>query len=136
VASVPSNRFVVDRGWVRYETREGSFGFGAKARCLAMALTPAAQVASAQWTQGRIGSEGVAWIAPRSAQQAWAVGVIWVVLTLAFEFLAGHYVFHNAWSRLLEDYNVVRGRIWILVLMTTLVSPRLCASLRNLSLTR
>jgi hypothetical protein len=78
----------------------------------------------------------IGWIAPRSAQQAWAVGVIWVVLTLAFEFLAGHYVFHNAWSRLLEDYNVVRGRIWILVLMTTLVSPRLCASLRNLSLTR
>jgi hypothetical protein len=76
----------------------------------------------------------IGWIAPRSAQQTWTVGVIWVLLTLAFEFLAGHYVFHNAWSRLLEDYNVVRGRIWILVLITTLVSPRLCARLRNLSL--
>jgi hypothetical protein len=76
----------------------------------------------------------IGWIAPRSAQQTWTVGVIWVLLTLAFEFLAGHYVFHNAWSLLLEDYNVVRGRIWILVLITTLVSPRLCARLRNLSL--
>jgi hypothetical protein len=76
----------------------------------------------------------IGWIAPRSARQTWTVGVIWVLLTLAFEFLAGHYVFHNAWSRLLEDYNVVRGRIWILVLITTLVSPRLCARLRNLSL--
>jgi hypothetical protein len=65
VASVPSNRFVVDRGWVRYETREGSFGFGARARCPAMALTAAGQAASAQWTQRRIGSgEGVAWGIP------------------------------------------------------------------------
>jgi hypothetical protein len=78
----------------------------------------------------------IGWIAPRSAQQAWAVGLMWVVLTLAFEFLAGHYLFHNPWSRLLEDYNVIRGRIWILVLITTLVSPRVCAGLRNLSLAR
>ena len=76
----------------------------------------------------------IGWIAPRSSQEAWAVGVIWVVLTLAFEFLAGHYVFHSSWSRLLEDYNVIRGRIWILVLITTLASPRVCAGLRNLSL--
>jgi hypothetical protein len=73
----------------------------------------------------------IGWIGPRSARQAWAVGVIWVGLTLAFEFLAGHYVFHNAWSQLLEDYNVIRGRIWILILITTLVSPRLCAGLRT-----
>jgi hypothetical protein len=76
------------------------------------------------------------WIAPLSSREAWAVGVIWVVLTLAFEFLAGHYVFHNAWSRLLEDYHVIRGRIWILVLIITLMSPRVCAGLRNLSLVR
>jgi hypothetical protein len=74
----------------------------------------------------------IRWMAPQSAEQTWAIGVLWVVLTLAFEFLAGHYLFHNPWDRLLEDYNVVRGRIWILVLITTLVSPRLCASLRHL----
>ena len=72
----------------------------------------------------------IGWIAPRSTPQAWAVGVMWVVLTLAFEFLAGHYAFGHPWSRLVEDYNVLRGRIWILVLITTLVSPRLCAGLR------
>lgn len=74
----------------------------------------------------------IAWIAPRSAEQAWAVGVIWVGLTIAFEFLAGHYVFHHPWSRLTEDYNIGRGRIWILVLITTLVAPRLCAGMRSL----
>lgn len=65
VANAPSNRFLVDRGWIRYETREGSFGFGTRGRCPAMMLTPAGQAASAQWTQGRVGSgEGVAWGIP------------------------------------------------------------------------
>jgi hypothetical protein len=77
----------------------------------------------------------IGWIAPRSTSQAWMVGVMWVAFTLAFEFLAGHYLFHNAWDRLLEDYNLLRGRIWILVLFTTLVSPRVCAGLRNLWVT-
>jgi hypothetical protein len=77
----------------------------------------------------------ISWIAPRSTRQAWAVGVIWVALTLAFEFLAGHFVFHNSWSRLLEDYDVLGGRIWILALVTTLVSPRTCVGLRDPSAT-
>jgi hypothetical protein len=78
----------------------------------------------------------IGWIAPRSGRQAWLIGVIWVALTLAFEFLAGHFVLHNSWSRLLEDYDVLRGRIWILVLVTTLVSPRIVAGLRKLSMTQ
>jgi hypothetical protein len=72
----------------------------------------------------------IQWIAPRSPQDAWLIGLIWVALTLAFEFLGGHYLFHNPWSRLLEDYNVLRGRIWVLVLMTTFVAPRVSAALR------
>jgi len=93
----------------------------------ASSLTLSAFIVILTWTS-------IGWIAPRSAQQAWAVGVVWVLLTLAFEFLAGHYLFHNPWDRLLEDYNVLRGRIWIVVLITTLLSPRLCAASRNLSL--
>jgi hypothetical protein len=57
-----------------------------------------------------------------------------VALTLAFEFLAGHYLFGNPWSRLLEDYDVFRGRIWILVLITTAVAPRLCARMRGIAM--
>jgi len=61
------------------------------------------------------------------------IGVLWLVLTLAFEFLAGHYVFGNPWSRLWTDYDVLRGRIWILVLVTTLVAPVIAARIRGLS---
>jgi hypothetical protein len=75
----------------------------------------------------------IRWIQPESARDAWIIGGVWVILTLAFEFLAGHYLFGNPWNQLLEDYNVLRGRIWILVLVTTFVAPRLCAFARGLS---
>jgi hypothetical protein len=51
------------------------------------------------------------------------VGVIWLVLTLSFEFLVGHYIFGNPWSKLLYDYNLAQGRIWVIVPVLTLFAP-------------
>jgi hypothetical protein len=42
---------------------------------------------------------------------------------VAFELPAGHYAFGHSWPRLLADYNVLRGRLWILALLATLVAP-------------
>jgi hypothetical protein len=47
-------------------------------------------------------------------------------------FLGGHHLFHNPWKRLLEDYNVLRGRIRVFVLMTTLIAPLACADVGGL----
>lgn len=55
------------------------------------------------------------WIGVRSLSDAWLVGEIWLVMTLAFEFLAGHYLFKNPWSKIFADYNTFNGRIWILI---------------------
>jgi hypothetical protein len=74
----------------------------------------------------------IGWIRPRSSGDAWAIGGLWFGLTVAFEFLAGHYLFGNPWSRLLEDYNVFRGRVWVLVLLTTALAPFSCARARGL----
>jgi len=74
----------------------------------------------------------IGWIRPRWSGDAWAIGGLWFGLTVAFEFLAGHYLFGNPWSRLLEDYNVFRGRVWVLVLLTTALAPFLCARARGL----
>ena len=63
------------------------------------------------------------WIGPRTLQDAWLIGVLWVLLTLAFEFLGGHYVFGKPWQELLADYNVRAGRIWVMVLIVTLMTP-------------
>jgi hypothetical protein len=71
-------------------------------------------------------------MAPATARDAWRIGAMWVALTLASEFLAGHYLFRNPWPRLLADDNVLRGRIWILVLITTAIAPWLVAQASGL----
>ncbi len=59
-----------------------------------------------------------------SAWETWCIGGLWLLMTVAFEFLAGHFAFRVSWEKLLADYNISTGRIWILVLATTLVAPR------------
>ncbi len=59
----------------------------------------------------------------QSAGQAIAIGFIWLVLTVAFEFLFGHYVMKHPWKKLLHDYNILAGRLWVLVLIWITVAP-------------
>jgi len=58
------------------------------------------------------------------------VGVMWLVATVLFEFVFGHYVIGHSWERLLADYNLLQGRVWVLVLLVELVGPLLCARLQ------
>jgi hypothetical protein len=74
----------------------------------------------------------IGWIRPASFRDTAAIGALWLVLTLAFEFGAGHYLFRQPWSVLLEDYDVSRGRIWPLVLVTTAFAPAITAYLARL----
>jgi len=65
----------------------------------------------------------IRWINPTKSLDPLIVGLFWVTLTVAFEFLAGHYLFENSWAKLLADYNVMQGRVWILVLVTDFTAP-------------
>ena len=65
------------------------------------------------------------WIGPSSLADAWRIGVMWLAMTLAFEFGAGHYVFGTPWRALLADYNLLSGRLWVLVLLATVTAPAL-----------
>ena len=51
------------------------------------------------------------------------VGLAWLIFTILFEFIAGHYVFGNPWEKLIRDYNLFEGRIWSLVLLPILAAP-------------
>jgi hypothetical protein len=66
-----------------------------------------------------------------SSRQAFGIGLIWFGLTIAFEFLFGHYVMKHPWSRLLHDYNVFEGRLWSLVLLAILLAPFVVFRARN-----
>lgn len=67
----------------------------------------------------------IGWIAPSTIGEAWSVGLLWTALTLAFEFLVGHYVFRNPWEKLFADYRVDRGRVWLMVPLILLFAPAL-----------
>jgi hypothetical protein len=58
-----------------------------------------------------------------SARAAITVGLLWLVLTIGFEFIFGHYVVGNSWERLLADYNLLAGRVWVLVLIWITIAP-------------
>lgn len=66
---------------------------------------------------------GIRWLGPASTSQAWGIGLLWLVMTLVFEFGAGHFLFKKPWSELLLDYNIANGRIWILVPIVTALAP-------------
>lgn len=58
-----------------------------------------------------------------SARIRFAVGALWCLLTLAFEFLAGHYLFGASWETLAADWNMAAGHLWPLVVATSLLAP-------------
>lgn len=78
-----------------------------------------------------LGWATASWWRPPSLAGAWLVGGVWLGLTLAFEFLAGHFVFGAPWPKLLADYNLAQGRIWLLVLLSTAGTPPLVFLLRR-----
>lgn len=51
------------------------------------------------------------------------MGAAWVAATILFEFGFGHYLRGFSWKRLLHDYNIRAGRVWIVVLLVILFSP-------------
>jgi hypothetical protein len=58
-----------------------------------------------------------------STSTAWAIGVIWLAMTLLFETALGRLVAKQPWRALLADYNLLAGRLWILVPLWVLCGP-------------
>ena len=58
-----------------------------------------------------------------STKQSLIVGGIWLVLTISFEFGFGHLAMKHPWERLFQDYNIFKGRTWILVPICTMLAP-------------
>ena len=71
------------------------------------------------------------WLNPTSRWEALLIGVFWVLMTILFEFVFGHYVVGHSWEDLLHDYNFLQGRLWVLVLLWILFAPYLIYKIRN-----
>ncbi len=58
-----------------------------------------------------------------SAGQAVSVGLCWLLLTLAFECGVGRLIGKRSWRALLEEYNLLRGRLWLFVPLWLVLFP-------------
>lgn len=56
-------------------------------------------------------------------------GFFWVGLTILFEFVFGHYVMKHPWKKLIADYNIFNGRLWMLVLINNVTAPLISGKL-------
>jgi hypothetical protein len=65
---------------------------------------------------------GTRWPIP-TRRQALEIGATWVVLTVVFELVFGRFADGESWSELLENYDLIGGHLWLLVLVWIGVGP-------------
>ena len=71
----------------------------------------------------RLGVDTVPWLL--------IVGVLWAALTVAFELSFFVLAMGHPLDELLQEYDLFRGRLWLLVLATTLAAPLIASRLRR-----
>jgi hypothetical protein len=62
---------------------------------------------------------------------ALAIGAIWAVLTVLFEFGFGYCVDRKSWSELFANYNLADGNLWTLVLVWIAFGPAVIRALHK-----
>jgi len=74
----------------------------------------------------------VRWFQAGSPRQFLKIGLLWLVLTLAFELCLGRFVLDYSWARIWEDYNLMKGGLMGFGLLWMLIAPLFAARLRRL----
>ena len=71
-------------------------------------------------------------LAPLAALDCWAIGGLWVSITLLFELVAAHFTKGSARRGWTDLFQVRRGNLMLLVLAVTLAAPYMAARLLGL----
>lgn len=58
-----------------------------------------------------------------SGRHALSVGLMWLLMTIGFEFAFGRFVAGHEWGRLFRDYDLTAGRVWLLFLLWLMLAP-------------
>ncbi len=66
-----------------------------------------------------------------TAKKYWIIGLLWILLTIAFETVFG-LLTGDTLSVLVKAYDITTGNIWLLVVLFTGVAPWLTAKMRKL----
>lgn len=73
----------------------------------------------------------VPWFGRLSTARCLQLGLLWLCMTLLFEFGLGRLVQHKSWSELFEAYTFKGGNLWSVVLVITFLAPLIAARLRG-----
>jgi len=95
---------------------------------------PAGLVASGLLLAGCVVGVSIAlipWFGRLGTSRCLYLGLLWLGLTLLFEFGFGRLVRHKSWSELFEAYTFKGGNLWPFVLVVTFLAPLLAARLRG-----
>jgi hypothetical protein len=66
----------------------------------------------------------------RNSRQALLIGLLWVILTVTFEFSFGRLT-DKTWEMLFQDYNLIAGRLWVLFLLSLSTLPYFIYKLKS-----
>lgn len=78
----------------------------------------------------------VKWLGARNRRDLVLVGLLWLVLMLAFELLVGRLAAGLSWDRIAADYDPRRGGLMAFGLALVAAAPLLAARFRGLRLSR
>jgi hypothetical protein len=73
----------------------------------------------------------VPWLRASRFSQLLGIGVLWAILTLAFEIGLGRLILGYSWERVLADYNLSQGGLMSIGLVTLTCSPLIAARIRG-----
>lgn len=59
------------------------------------------------------------------------IGLLWCAYTLSFELLFGRFAAGKPWQEIIQVFFIHKGDLFIVVLLSTLISPWLSAKLRG-----
>ncbi len=72
----------------------------------------------------------VGWIRAGNNRQLFLTGVLWLVLTVAFEISLGR-LLNLSWERIFEDYDIANGGLMPVGLLFLMFAPLIVMRLRN-----
>jgi hypothetical protein len=76
----------------------------------------------------------VPWLQIRRLFPLLTVGILWALLTLAFEIALGYMIFGYSWEQIMADYNLRQGGLMPFGLAWLALSPAIAARIRGLLL--
>lgn len=73
----------------------------------------------------------ISWIHAKTIRLLLVVGLIWVVLTAAFEVMLGRFAMGLSWEQIIADYDITEGRLMMFGFVFLMFSPIIAAKMRH-----